>query len=350
MSSENDSKRKTSKKLIRLNRITEIPQKNSPDILFAFFRIGFDHKCVLEMVCKEEVVFWFKELESYSRIDTLCALLNMCLPFELRFIGTCLEEMCIRDAKELRGLELHVNNSTELASEIAACQFGEPSDIKARRKMAMYLALIRACNRPCVNELFNTLYLWGQNDFLKTADGDALQELLLVYTMAAHHPVFSFEQRMKCGDIFIQIRFRNSERALLDEQTVQTRTSTPSNETSSSQHTQSQSHYQLSSPVEMMPNVQQPPPIANQLISSSAPIYEQGSHVSDVLSKQKLRWLYSVFLLGFFNRLGIAMLSIYLLILCSLRTCNQFIITKMLTFRHRMLARIRQHQLEQRML
>lgn len=181
------------------------------------------------MVCKEDVVLWFKESESYKRIDTMCTLLNMCLPFELRFLGTCLEELGTRDSKELRGIELRVNNSTELAAEMAACQNGEPSDIKVRRKMVLYLSLIRACNRPCVNELFSTLNSWSTNEFLKTADGDALQELLLVYTMAANHPVFSFEQRMKCGEIYNQIKFGHTEYSYTDipDTTIETPTDLP---------------------------------------------------------------------------------------------------------------------------
>lgn len=163
------------------------------------------------MVCKEEVVHWFKGLESYKRIDAMCTLLNMCLPFELRFLGTCLEELGGRDSKELRGIELRVNNSNELAQEIASSLLCDPSDIKVRRKMALYFALIRACNRHCVNELFNILCSWNNNDFLKRAKGDALQELLLVYTMAANHPVFSFEQRMKCGEIYNSILSGNPE-------------------------------------------------------------------------------------------------------------------------------------------
>lgn len=163
------------------------------------------------MVCKEEVVHWFKGLESYKRIDAMCTLLNMCLPFELRFLGTCLEELGGRDSKELRGIELRVNNSNELAQEIGSSQLCDPSDIKVRRKMALYFALIRACNRHCVNELFNILSSWSNNEFLKRAKGDALQELLLVYTMAANHPVFSFEQRMRCGEIYNIIMSGNPE-------------------------------------------------------------------------------------------------------------------------------------------
>lgn len=155
---------------------------------------------------KDEVVNWFKELKSYNRIDTMCTLLNMCLPFELRFLGTCLEELGRRDAQELRGIELRVNNPQEFISDIASCQTGEPTDRKHRRKMALFLALIRACNHTCVNELFRTLEGWGNRDFTRLFDEDVLQELLLVYTMATNHPVFSFEQRMKCGDIFNKLK------------------------------------------------------------------------------------------------------------------------------------------------
>ncbi|XP_055381945.1 probable serine/threonine-protein kinase DDB_G0267686 [Condylostylus longicornis] len=158
------------------------------------------------MICKEDIVSWFKELESYRRIDIMCTLLNMCLPFELRFLGTCLEELGRRDSQELRGIELRVNNPQELSSDIASCQSGEPTDLKIRRKMALYLALIRACNRSCVNELFKTLDSWGELDFQKLSDVDTLHELLLVYSMATNHPVFSFEQRFKCNEIFLKIQ------------------------------------------------------------------------------------------------------------------------------------------------
>lgn len=168
------------------------------------------------MVCKEEVVEWFKDLDSYKRIDTMCTLLNMCLPFELRFLGTCLEELGGKDSLELRSMEQRVNNSNVLAADIASCQLGDPSDQKIRRKMAFYAALIRACNRSCVNELFNTLYSWGNNDFLKRAGGDALQELLLVYTIGANHPLFSFEQRMKCGEIYNRVLYGSTECSYTD--------------------------------------------------------------------------------------------------------------------------------------
>lgn len=167
------------------------------------------------MICKDDLVSWFKNLESYKRIDVMCTLLNLCLPFELRFLGTCLEELGRRDAQDLRGVELRVNNPQEFVTDVGSFQSGQPTDMKIRRKMALYLALMRACNRTGVNELFKTLDRWGDRDFSKFSDGDPLQELLLVYTMATNHPVFSFEQRLKCGEIYSKI---TSSKAHLNQQ------------------------------------------------------------------------------------------------------------------------------------
>jgi hypothetical protein len=90
-------------------------------------------------------------------------------------------------------------------NDVGSFQAGQPTETKIRRKMALYLALMRACNRTGVNELFKTLNRWGDRDFSKFSDGDPLQELLLVYTMATNHPMFSFEQRLKCGEVFSTI-------------------------------------------------------------------------------------------------------------------------------------------------
>jgi hypothetical protein len=157
------------------------------------------------MIVKEDLVSWFQKLESYKRIDIMCTLLNLCLPFELRFLGTCLEELGRRDAQDLRGADLRVNNPLEFVNELGSFQAGQPTETKIRRKMALFLALMRACNRTSVNELFKTLDRWGDRDYSKFSDGDPLQELLLVYTMASNHPVFSFDQRQKCGEVFNKI-------------------------------------------------------------------------------------------------------------------------------------------------
>ncbi|XP_052892965.1 transcription factor mef2A isoform X2 [Anopheles moucheti] len=156
------------------------------------------------MICNKDVVNWFRNLKSYSRIDTMCIMLNMCLPFELRFLGTYLEDLGRRDAPELRGAELKVNNPQEFIADIAS---GEPTDQRIRRKMALFLALYRACNHAYANELFKTLEGWGaRSDLQRLFEEDDQQELLLVYTMATNHPVFSFEQRLHCGEIFTKLK------------------------------------------------------------------------------------------------------------------------------------------------
>lgn len=165
------------------------------------------------MVCKDEVAAWFKELKSYQRIDAMCTLLHMCLPFELRYFGTCIEVLGAHNFKQFRGIELCANNPNNLAKEF---ELSVPSEQKDRRRLIFYCALMRACSRQCGNEIFEILYAWSNDDFLKHASGFELQELLLIYMMAHNHPVFSFEQRTRCGEIFNKI-VQNPEPVGIDE-------------------------------------------------------------------------------------------------------------------------------------
>lgn len=155
--------------------------------------------------CKEDVVVWFRQLESYKRIDAMCTLMTSCLSFELRFLGTYLEDLASRDYEGLRSIELRVSNEPELIQNLATCQQAVPTDQRVRRMMAMYLALIRNVNRKCCNELYKTLEMWGRRDCMdKYLSQDELfvQELLLIYIMAKNHPVLGFEQRLRCAEVF----------------------------------------------------------------------------------------------------------------------------------------------------
>lgn len=159
-------------------------------------------QCVLEMVCKEDVVSWFKELESYKRIDAMCTLLNMCLPFELRFIGTYLEELGKRDFQELRGAATRANNPSDLAADIG----GANIDPRTRRKMALYVSLLRSCNYVCATTLYNAMVSLEKSGLLKGLYGDLLEEILLLYTMALHHPAFTFDQKSHFGEILDKLK------------------------------------------------------------------------------------------------------------------------------------------------
>lgn len=154
------------------------------------------------MVCKEDVLTWFKELESYKRIDAMCSLLNMCLPFELRFVGTYVEELGKRDFQELRGAELRANNPAELAHDIAAAA----QDPRAPRKMALYVSLLRSCNSACAATLYAVLVGRERAGLLAGLRADPLEELLLLYSMALHHPAFTFDQRSHFGEILERLK------------------------------------------------------------------------------------------------------------------------------------------------
>lgn len=160
------------------------------------------------MVCKEDVVTWFKELTSSRRIDVMCSLLNMCLPFELRFLGTCLEDLGKRDFHELRDTEIRANNSSELSD--LQCM----SDKRTQRKLALFVSLLKSCNHSCSNGLYKILANFDISEINATnnssSDENPLEELLLLYTLALNHPAFSYEQKAIFGNILVKLQDEES--------------------------------------------------------------------------------------------------------------------------------------------
>ncbi|KAI4483544.1 PREDICTED: uncharacterized protein LOC106789273 [Polistes canadensis] len=161
------------------------------------------------MVCKENVVSWFANLSSYKRIDVMCTLLNMCLPFEVRYLGTCVEDIGKREYNDLRDTEHRANNVTDL-TELTNLDVMEK---RTRRKLALYVALLHSCNYACAVILYKNLSnLDNQeisnilNGAANTSDDQPLEELLLLYTMALNHPAFTYEQKSVFGNIFMKLQ------------------------------------------------------------------------------------------------------------------------------------------------
>lgn len=155
------------------------------------------------MVCKEDVVSWFKELRGHKRIDVMCSLLNMCLPFELRYLGTCLEDLGKRDFLDLRDAENRANNVTELTD--LQCI----SDKRTQRKLALYLSLLQSSNHACSNGLYKILVNLDFSDINLSTDNpddNPLDELLLLYTLAINHPAFTYEQKLEFGNILLHLQ------------------------------------------------------------------------------------------------------------------------------------------------
>ncbi|XP_045470308.1 extensin isoform X3 [Harmonia axyridis] len=155
------------------------------------------------MVCKEDVLLWFKDLDSYKRIDVLYDLLNMCLPFELRFLGSCVEEIGKHTYQELRGPALLANDYEKLTKDTSLNQ--SLLDDNIRHRVLIYLSLLSSRNYTVANWLYkNFLRTECVEEFLlKTSvkSDNLLSEFLLLYTMALHHPAFTFEQKLFFGNL-----------------------------------------------------------------------------------------------------------------------------------------------------
>jgi hypothetical protein len=183
------------------------------------------------MVCKEEVVTLFKEFSSYKRVDLMCTLLNMCLPFELRFLGTCLEELGKRDYSQLRESESRANNHAELAD------VGCVADRHARHILTVYLSLLHTTNQACSSLIFKTLAALAANDFAELGqalsrdetlpEDNPLEELLLLYTMALNHPAFTFEQKALFGNVLLRLQDEEVKQVYPQKRIVSVKTGMP---------------------------------------------------------------------------------------------------------------------------
>lgn len=144
----------------------------------------------------------------------MCNLFNLCLPFELRFLGTCLEDLGKRDFHDLRTTESGANNPSELSSPDLQCI----SDKRARTKLALYISLLHSCNYACSNGYYKILANVEEvNNLIKcnavsSAEDDVLEELLLIYTLALNHPAFTFDQKLFLGGVFTKLQQEEDKR------------------------------------------------------------------------------------------------------------------------------------------
>ncbi|XP_035285214.1 zinc finger CCHC domain-containing protein 2 [Anguilla anguilla] len=181
----------------------------------------------LPQLDKEAVFEWFGlNLNPAKRIEFMCGLLHMCQPLELRFLGSCLEDLARKDFHVLRDFETRANSPTDLGL------LTDVTDPVVRSKLLVCLSLLGSENRDCAGILFRILShvdsaLYFKNyDFplspyrdsehfqnSQSEEGDetgrsghrcgpplepgsgALEQLALLFTMASLHPAFHFHQR-----------------------------------------------------------------------------------------------------------------------------------------------------------
>ncbi|XP_029446158.1 zinc finger CCHC domain-containing protein 2 isoform X2 [Rhinatrema bivittatum] len=164
---------------------------------------------------KEVVYEWFGlALGPAQRLEFVCGLLDLCNPLELRFLGSCLEDLARKDCHYLRDFEAKANGLSEPPSAPQPPAAGDLSEPAARSKLIVCLALLSSENREAAGRLFRLLPArvdsllescrrCGESERGGRGGSSrdleifgAQEELLLLYTMASLHPAFSFHQRV----------------------------------------------------------------------------------------------------------------------------------------------------------
>ncbi|KAM4721729.1 zinc finger CCHC domain-containing protein 14 [Rhinophrynus dorsalis] len=161
-------------------------------------------RCPLQ---RDGVYRWFSELTSSQRIEFLCGLLDLCIPLELRFLGSCLEDLSRKDYHSLRDAEIKANNPADLGS------LTNLTDEVVRSKLLVSLALLGSDNREAAGVLCRTLTHIDSiinNYGLQLNDGRTGDEFLLLFTMATNHPAFSFHQKQVLRKELAHIQARHS--------------------------------------------------------------------------------------------------------------------------------------------
>ncbi|XP_074432215.1 zinc finger CCHC domain-containing protein 2 isoform X6 [Larus michahellis] len=188
---------------------------------------------------KETVYEWFGlVLGSAQRLEFMVGLLDLCNPLELRFLGSCLEDLARKDYHCLRDSEAKANGLSDPG------QLGDFRDPAVRSKLIVYLALLGSENREAAGRLHRLLPQvdsilqscparrppagaaeeeGAEEEVVMVMDGagengqaglppaqglgfGAQEELLLLFTMASLHPAFSFHQRVTLREHLERLR------------------------------------------------------------------------------------------------------------------------------------------------
>uniref|UniRef100_A0A3Q3J6F6 Zinc finger, CCHC domain containing 14 n=1 Tax=Monopterus albus TaxID=43700 RepID=A0A3Q3J6F6_MONAL len=154
-------------------------------------------------VHREGVYCWFSSLTSAQRAEFLCGLLDLCVPIELRFLGSCLEDLARKDYHSLRDAEIKANNPADLLG------LTNITDEMVRSKLLVSLALLGSDNREAAGVLYRTLTHIDtviNNYGLPLNDWRTEEQFLLLFTMASNHPAFSFHQKQVLRQQLSQIQ------------------------------------------------------------------------------------------------------------------------------------------------
>ena len=169
-----------------------------------------------EMFCKESWCATFRDLRSAERMDLLCTLLQLCVPLELRFVGSYLEELARKDYNRLLEYELKANDAASLSSLLDTVSDVLP-DSKLPSILNVYMCMMHSDNTTCAHLLFGILTRLEQAvdmyvnmkhsnssaDECTVNSGSAeccpelTEDFSLLFVLACYHPAFTFSQRQQ---------------------------------------------------------------------------------------------------------------------------------------------------------
>jgi hypothetical protein len=185
------------------------------------------------MICKEEICAVFRDLHSAERIDLLCTMLQLCVPWELRFLGSCVEELARKDYNSLSEIERRANDPVSLKN-LKDTDCDVLTDCKMSSTLNIYLSLMHSDNTTCAHALFGILSRlertveshFNAKLTVCSSDGytfdsasatfcnDVVMDLTLLFTLASYHPAFTFSQRQQlytmCRNIEKLLNYQSS--------------------------------------------------------------------------------------------------------------------------------------------
>jgi hypothetical protein len=94
------------------------------------------------MLNQEEIHRYFNHLSGAKRIEFLYGLLHLCQPLELRYLGTCLEEIARKDYEYLYHAEQKTNHI--LTSTSSTSSNNEQIDVLSDEKLDLTDQFTRA--------------------------------------------------------------------------------------------------------------------------------------------------------------------------------------------------------------
>ncbi|CAF2883433.1 unnamed protein product [Rotaria sp. Silwood2] len=186
------------------------------------------------MLNQEQIHRYFNHLSGAKRIEFLYGLLHLCQPLELRYLGTCLEEIARKDYEYLYHAEQKTNHlpTQNLATTNNETNNQPQNDLGSEEKLDLTdqftrahaivdIALLWAKNRPCALRLFRRLkasesiklidMLLERDDL----DERTMDEILIIFCLAANHPAFSFDMRTQMSQTLKELEKRQRKMKLL---------------------------------------------------------------------------------------------------------------------------------------